>query len=192
MPIVGSFAGASARAYGLGAGVAIGDFESIATVTVGTATPTITFSSIPETYSHLQLRALVRASGASDFNDARVRFNSDTASNYAGHQLFGDGSTAASNGEVTAANIFFTYCPAASSSASIFAPGVLDILDYANTNKYKTVKSIHGSDRNGSGYAIMRSGHWRSTAAINTIGLYFPDGANFVQYSSFALYGVKA
>jgi hypothetical protein len=192
MPIRGSFAGASARAYGLGAGVQIGDFESIATVTVSTATPTITFSSIPATYSHLQIRALVRASGASDYNDARVRFNSDTASNYAGHQLFGDGSTAASNAEVTAANIFFTYCPAASSSASIFAPGILDILDYADTNKYKTVKSIHGSDRSGSGYSIMRSGHWRSTAAINTIGLYFPDGANFVQYSSFALYGVKA
>jgi hypothetical protein len=186
MPIVGSFAGASARAYGLGAGVAIGDFESIQTITVGTAVSSIEFTSIPATYTHLQIRMFTRNATA-ESNDY-LQFNADTGSNYAWHELWADGANAfSSNGTSTTfikANYAFT-------DASIFGTSVIDILDYKDTNKYKTVRALAGVDKNGAGYVFLRSGHWRSNSAITSIKL-FPAANNFAQYSSFALYGVKA
>ena len=77
-----------------------------------------------------------------------------------------------------------------SDSSSYPAVSVIDILDYANTNKYKTVRALHGSDANGSGLIALRSGNWRSTSAITRIDL-TPSSNNFKQYSHFALYGVK-
>jgi len=199
MPVLATFGGTSLRNFGLGASSgspsfpAIGDFESISTVTVGAGgQSSIEFTSIPQTYKHLQIRGIARAANADNFNDMRVRFNSDSGSNYAAHQMYGDGATPQSSNETSATNMFFIYSPAASSGASIFSPGIMDILDYTDTNKYKTQKSIHGSDRNGSGYSILRSGHWRSFSAITSITLFYPVGpSNFAQYSSFALYGLN-
>jgi hypothetical protein len=191
MPIVGSFAGASARAYGLGAGLPIvGDFESIATTTLTTATSTITFSSIPATYTHLQIRAIARVTNAVSELDIITQFNSDTASNYSSHQLYGDGSSAAS-GHFLGTNMTLYYTSGASAIANNFGCAIIDILDYANTNKYKTTRSLSGTDNNGTGYALFRSGNWRSTSAITSITL-TPSSGNIAQYSSFALYGVKA
>jgi hypothetical protein len=75
-----------------------------------------------------------------------------------------------------------------SAAASIFGAGIVDILDYANTNKYKTLRALAGVDFNGSGRVGLTSGLWQSTSAINAITL---EGSSFVQYSSFALYGIK-
>jgi hypothetical protein len=184
MPIVGSFAGASARAYGLGAGVTgPGDFESIATVTVGTATPTVEFTSIPATYTHLQIRGISRNVQATNF----MQFNNDTASNYSSHYVLGDGATTIA-GVLNSTKMYAFFSTA---TANIFGVAVIDILDYANTNKYKTIRSLSGGDENGSGYAELLSGNWRNTAAITSIKLSTGSG-NLEQYSSFALYGVKA
>jgi len=69
---------------------------------------------------------------------------------------------------------------------------VIDILDYANANKYKTIRSLSGTDYNNSnGRLFYSSGNWRSTSAVTTITLTNDSGTNFTQYSSFALYGVK-
>ena len=70
----------------------------------------------------------------------------------------------------------------------IFGTFIVDILDYANTNKYKTMRALDGFDANGSGYAVLWSGNWRSTSAVSTITI---TGGTFAQYSSFALYGIK-
>ena len=81
MPIVGSFAGASARAYGLGAGgVAIGDFESISTTVLTGNQSTIDFTSIPQTFTHLQLRIIGRNNlvGSNQREYFKCNFNSDT------------------------------------------------------------------------------------------------------------------
>jgi hypothetical protein len=194
MPIVGSFAGASARAYGLGAGVQVGDFESIQTITAGSAVANIEFTSIPATYSHLQIRFIARTSQAGDVTGGFLTwtYNNDTAANYTYHVVKGDGANATSANIINAANTFAERITTAFQTASTFGAGYIDILDYANTNKFKTHKIIAGWDSNGSGQVALNSGLWRSTSAITSIKI-LPSGAsNFVQYSSFALYGVKA
>ena len=161
-------------------------YESIATQSVGAGgASSITFSSIPSTYKHLQIRFI--ANNASQ-QDIYVRFNSDTGSNYWRHYLYGNGTTAVAAADAAAndkLSLGFT-----STSASIFGNGIMDILDYTNTSKNKTTRSLCGYDANGSGYVVLFSGLWSSTAAINSITA-FPTSGNFNQYSQFALYGIK-
>ena len=169
--------------------VAAGDFESIATVTVGSggSAGPITFSSIPSTYTHLQLRYITRSASALDA--LQFRFNSDTGSNYARHRLQGDGSSV-----TAAAASSATYAASADfpTTTSTFGAGVIDILDYANTNKYKTVRLLAGYDANGSGLIDLRSNLWMSTSAITQIDFISGNSTNFAQYSTFALYGCKS
>lgn len=164
-----------------------GSYESIQTYTVGAGgQATVTFSSIPSTYSHLQLRH-ISLSGVLT-GDVRLQFNGDASSNYSLHQLYGVGSsTAAASG---AANT--TYIPIGVSGDTTYPGcGIADILDYSNTNKYKTVRTLHGIDVNGAGgYIFFDSGNWRNTNSITSITL-FINGYNLNQYSSFALYGIK-
>jgi hypothetical protein len=78
------------------------------------------------------------------------------------------------------------------SDPSIFGVTILDILDYANTNKYKTTRNLAGVDSNDTnGKISFESGSWRSTSAVSTITLISGTGSDFLQYSSFALYGIK-
>jgi hypothetical protein len=188
MPIVGSFAGASARAYGASAGViGPGDFESITSTTVGAGNATeIIFSSIPQTFTHLQIRGIARNSVTS--GNVRIQLNSDSAANYSYHQIYADGASAYSFSGVSASYLEVGNMP---SNASIFSSHIIDILDYTNTNKFKTTRTLHGYDLNGSGLIQYFSGNWRSTSAITTIRLYGSNDS-FAQYSSFGLYGVKA
>jgi len=195
MPIVGSFAGASARAYGLGAGVQplILAFDSIQTVTVGGGgAANIEFTSIPSTYTHLQIRGIARSNDANNYaQNLNIQFNSDTASNYSRHGIEGDGGSASSFNQLTTFTVVGVVT-GNSQTASTFSSSIIDILDYANTNKFKTTRGLTGNDVNGTtGSVVFQSGNWRSTNAITSIKLYSAVG-NFVQYSSFALYGVKA
>lgn len=160
-------------------------YESIATVTVGSGgSSTITFSSIPSTYKHLQVRALYLENGS--YADIRMQLNSDTGSNYAWHFLYGDGSSAGASATSNGTNMDI-----ATGGTSTY-PGVFvaDILDYTNTNKYKTVRTLGGADGNGTGYVDLTSGLWLNTAAVSTISL-FVSNQTINQYSSFALYGIK-
>jgi len=191
MPIVGSFAGASARSYGLGAGaLALDGFYQIATTTLATTAASIEFTSIPQTYTHLQIRGIARFSGATASDNMRLTFNSDTSAVYANHLLLGTGASAVSGNDIGLTYSLISTTPAASTSANIFDASVLDILDYGNTNKFKTIRNLTGYDANGSGYAGFWSGLWRSTSAVTSVKLTSGSG-NFVQYSSFALYGIK-
>jgi len=166
-------------------------YDSIATTTLSSTTATITFSSIPATYTHLQIRLIGRCNRTIEASDAvLMRFNSDTSSNYSYHGLYGDGSSAGSYAGASSTFSIIMDCTAAGAAASIFAAGVCDILDYANTNKYKTVRSLHGFDRNGAGTMQLASSNWRNTNAITSIDL-TPANGSFVQYTSAALYGVK-
>jgi len=80
--------------------------------------------------------------------------------------------------------------PSSGAQPNIYNGLVIDVLEYGNTNTYKTLRGLGGEDANGSGYISLNSGNWRSTAAITAIKIY-PDTGNFKQYSSFALYGIK-
>ena len=171
-------------------------YESIATVTVGSGgSSTITFSSIPSTYTHLQIRALARTNRNTSAGDYyAVQFNSDTGANYIiGHQLYANGTTAGSFFNGASGNQFYIErIPALNSTASVFGGTVIDILDYRNTNKYKTTRALCGWDNNGTNGEIhLASGAWMSTNAITSIAITSGTLNNFVQYSHFALYGIK-
>jgi len=179
-----------AGTYGNVAGT--GDFESIATVTVGAGgSSTVTFSAIPSDYQHLQVRVLSRyTAGGNVEGGAYFRFNSDTGSNYSEHLLLGTGSATGAQGTANTSEIWGPDTPGAGVTASVFGVSVLDILDYGNTNKYKTTRQLTGYDANGSGLIVLSSGSWRSTSAVTSI-TFRATYTSFAQYSHFALYGIK-
>jgi hypothetical protein len=170
-----------------GAAAAVGDYESISTTTLSTTQAAITFSSIVGTYKHLQIRFIARGSGGGGI---LTTFNSDTAANYSYHSLTGEGATASANSGSSTSNMLIVRNGGVQTGANIFTAGVIDILDYSNTNKYKTLRTLNGGDANGSGNIQLESGSWRNTAAITSVTLTH-NGSTFAQYSSFALYGVK-
>jgi hypothetical protein len=190
MPLITTRAGGSASAFGgLRASVvaAPSSYESIATTTVTSATTSsVTFSSIPATYKHLQVRTLVKGSGT---NYVLIRFNSDTGSNYTSHFMYGDGTGVGAATASTAQTSLYGL-RASSGSQVGYGGSILDILDYTNTNKYKTTNTICGDEQNGSGFIFILSGLWLNTNAITSITLLSQSG-DFDQYSSFALYGIK-
>ena len=186
--MLNTLAGIIASSGGAAAG---GSYESIATVTVGAGgSSTVDFTSIAGTYQHLQVRYLARGTFSGNEIAIRMRLNSDTGSNYARHLLEGDGSTAAAYATASGNLMALGSIPAATGTASAFGGGVVDLLDYANTNKYKTSRALTGQDRNGAGTIDLASSLWMNTAAVTSITL-FADSGNLAQYSSFALYGIK-
>ncbi len=171
-------------------------YESIATVNITTNTATIDFTSIPATYTHLQVRFIGKSSSTDPGgSNVTFNFNSDTTqSNYRSHWLTGDGASAsASNLQGSGYYIYASSILTNNGSqASMFTAGVIDILDYANTNKYKTTRSLAGdSDNSTNGLMRLLSGLWISTSAITNITFTLADASNFRQYSQFALYGIK-
>ena len=167
------------------------DFFSIATAVVDSnGASNITFSNIPQTFTHLQLRVLFKPSANPSW--ANISFNSDTTyTNYANHDLRGNGSSANSYFGQGSGTYIYTILYVASPTSNIFAGGVVDVLNYASSNKNKTVRSLGGVDANGSGNADLASGLWTSTSPITSITINTNNGDSFTQYSKFALYGVK-
>ena len=162
---------------------AAGDYESIQTYNPS-GTTSVTFSSIPSTYTHLQLRMVANKVTPTDF--CNIRFNGDTATNYNTHFLTGNGSSATSQFNGTLSGI---YSVVAVTNSNIFGAAITDVLDYANVNKFKTTRELNGFDTNGAGEMRLISGLWRNTAAINSITVY--SATNFNTGTSIALYGVK-
>lgn len=174
------------------------DFFQIATTTVGAGTASsITFSSIPQTYTHLQIRFSAQSNDTANSGLGNNRlngyFNADeTATNYYSHYLIGNGSTAVADAEQVAK--WAGDCTRNSSAG--WGTVVIDILDYTNTNKFTTTRCLTGWSNNdavdGNGSVRIVSGLWRNTAAITSIKIAPEAAVNFKQYSRFDLYGVKA
>lgn len=186
MPIQSIKSGTLSRSTAVGNAIILpGDFESIATTVVGSGgQATITFSSIPQTFTHLQVRATLKQSAGSG---AFARFNSDSGNNYARHRLIGTGSAAGAFGETGQNKVQIN----TNQGYSEFGVFTMDILDYSNTNKYKTERHLFGLDLNGSGQVGIESNLWLSTSAITLIEFISPNGGNYSEYSSFALYGIR-
>jgi hypothetical protein len=176
-----------------GVAASTNSYESIATVSVGSGgSSSIAFSSIPSTYKHLQIRYSGHLqTSTSDYASLWMQFNSDTAANYSYHRLFGNGSTVTADAATSQTRALTTWIPDNVTQSLSYGGSIIDILDYANTNKYKTVRDLGGFDLNGSGIIALFSGLWQSTSAINSISLVSSNSQNFAQYSSFALYGIK-
>lgn len=168
-------------------------YESIQTVSLGSGgSSSISFSSIPSTYKHLQIRVTARNEWTINArNELLMQFNSDTGANYSWHGLDGDGSAASAQGSASTSSMGTGALAGDQLTSGIYSAFVIDILDYQNTNKYKTTRALTGVDGNGSGWLWYRSGNWRSTSAVSTITLLPANSQTFKQYSSFALYGIK-
>jgi hypothetical protein len=170
-------------------------YESIATVNVGAGgTSSISFTSIPSTYTHLQIRGILRANtgGGSNTGGLVLQFNSDTGANYtSNHVLYGTGSSAlaAATGTSMASGSVVNY-PQSAATTNAYGVMVADILDYANTNKYKTVRGLGGYDGNDTnGIVTFRSFAWMNTSAITSITVGVSN--DFAQYSTFELFGIR-
>jgi len=175
-----------ASMLGAGGGVAT-DYESIQTFTAGAGgSATITFSSIPSTYSHLQLRFIAAGTATPALY---IKINSDSGANYVRHRLQGNG-TAASSSSNTGDTQMVVFGSPGLPASSTFGACVIDFLDYSNTNKYKTNRILAGVDTNGAGNIEFASNLWMNTAAISSLIITASSG-NLSQYSSFALYGIK-
>ena len=163
--------------------------EPIATTLVGSGgSSTIIFNDIPQTYKHLQIRGIMRCSAASD--NILIRFNSDIAANYAWHVLRGNGTAASAAAVANASSGELGWTTYSGQTTSAFAGAVIDILDYTNTIKYKTVRSLSGGDVNGAGTITLGSSLWQNTNSVNSITIVMGSG-NFEQYSRLSLYGIK-
>jgi hypothetical protein len=190
MPILGIFASSIS-----GSKVVTGSYESIATTTVGSGgSASITFSSIPSTYTHLQVRGILQSARATFSRDEyKITINSDTGSNYDWHNIYGSGTSITGGNEINRAYILGQDVVGAN---GWWGATVVDFLDYTNTNKNKTVRILAALDTNGAavsglnGAMTFSSGLWRNTSAITSITFTATNG-NWNQYTQLALYGIK-
>lgn len=171
-----------------------GTYESIVTAIVDSGgASSITFSNIPQTYAHLQIRGIGKTDGAGNGYSMLISVNSDTTTtNYRTHYLYGEGSTAISGTYNTFSGVLFPGdVTGAGSNVALFGANIIDILDYSSTTKNKTFRSLGGQERNGAGNIGLNSGLWINTSAITSLSLTVAGDTNFVQYSHFSLYGIR-
>lgn len=168
-----------------------GDYESIATIAIGVGGGSSAyFTSIPQTFQHLQVRFMLVSSSAN--NDFSIGVNANfVIANSSSHSFRGNGTSTFSNNWTSQGYVSLTNVGPITSAlpSGSVASGILDILDYTNTNKNKTIRCIWGSDQNGSGFVSLNSGMINTTSAVTELNLF--NGYNWGQYSHFALYGVR-
>ena len=178
------------------------DFDSIATVTVGSGgASNVEFTNIPQTFSHLQIRAISQTNRSSyTIEGIYMQVNGVTSANYSRHELvssegYNDTVSAQGGGSDYYSSILSTISGV---KANFFGAAIVDILDYSNTNKYKTIRHISGADSNGDtlGYHTLlflgTGALYANTNAITSIKFTPQVGTSFNQYTKFALYGIRS
>ena len=188
MPILGVIASSTQQ----GRASDFGAYEPISAITVpSTSTASVTFASIPSTYAHLQIRVLSRSDRAATAQNIYLQFNGDAGANYTLHALEVGNTTVSAAGAANTTYLISGVTTGTSASSNIYAGSVIDILDSSSTNKFKTVRTLSGFDLNNTSSGVnYYSGSWRSSSAVTSVTLLAPIG-NFIQYSTFALYGIK-
>jgi hypothetical protein len=154
-------------------------YESIATTTLGTAAASVTFSSIPATFTDL---VLVINGTTNSNSDISFNFNGDTGSNYSRTFLYGSGSSAISGGESNQVVLRLDFKTTTQGTA------ITQFNNYSNTTTNKTIIGRYGDSNLGT---IGIVGLWRDTAAINSISMNCTPNT-FSSGSTFTLYGIKA
>jgi hypothetical protein len=159
-------------------------YEKIASTTLGSATSSITFSSITSAYTDLRL--VLTATVSSAGQAMRIRLNGDTGTNYSFTGIAGDGGGASAYGT----SYSFINCDALTSGNSTTIPSLyaFDFFSYAGSTKKTNLMSYSG-DRNGSGFVVQQVNLWNSTAAINEILIYVGVG-NLNVGTTATLYGI--
>lgn len=182
-------------AAGAGGAAIPGSFELISTSILSSTTTAVTFSSIPSTYKHLQIRFSAQRTGtAGNTFGVGVQFNGDGGANY-GERTFGAGGSSITintanytTSRMTIGRDFIDQ----NGSQPNFGSGVVDILDYTSTSKFKNIRSLNGvSSGNVVSNISMSAGMWRNTAAINSITILSTGTEQMSIGSRFSLYGIK-
>lgn len=166
-------------------------YSPIATTTVsGTSTTTITFNSFSG-YTDLVLIIQARENSGSADGGIRLRFNSDTATNYSLTQMYGDGTNAASSRGTN--STYASVYGASASTSSSYGLCIVNIMNYANTTTFKTILQRTFTTSSTPDVAVARVNLWRKTPeAITSFTLELNNGANFANGSIATLYGIKA
>lgn len=161
-------------------------YEPIATTTLGSAASSITFSSIPATYTDLRIVFVGNCVSASRY--LALTFNADLLTNYSMTYLAGDGTSAVSSRRTNDTVLYSNNY----SGSSITIPQMItaDVFSYAGATN-KTTLFTTASDKNGSGTTDVAVGLWRSTSAITSIALTYVATANIAAGSIATLYGIK-
>jgi hypothetical protein len=152
-------------------------YDLISTTTLATATGTVVFSSLPQTYRDL---ILVSRNSMNAAVSCFIRFNNDTGANYTAVRILNSsgGSTATSD----------NFAPAEIGYNTTTNSGISNILDYSATNKHKTYFTRWGN-ADGTAYVQAYAARWANTAAITTISI-TPTSNEIVAGSTFSLYGI--
>jgi hypothetical protein len=186
MPIpLGIFATAGAG------GGATSSFDLISSTILTGSQSSVTFSSIPSTYKHLQLRMLPR-SDRNFYDGGKITFNGDSGANYAIHNLAGNGSSAFS--EAYSSNTYLRLEDISGTNDGVsnaFSAHIMDILDFSSTAKNKTTRMLQTANLSLNKRIWLSSGAWLSTSAITSITIAPTTGPNFITGSRFSLYGIK-
>jgi len=193
MPLLQTIGNATARAWRrYGPTTAAADYELISTTVLGSSAASVTFSGLGTSaaaYKHLQIR--YTAKSVSSMFDVTMQINGDSGSNYAWHILYGNGSSAlsAAGTSQTSARVGNAM---QSDVSNGFATSIVDILDFSNTSKNKTVRSLYGNVGSaGNTYVGLWSAAWLSTSAVTSLVFGSSSAFNFVTGSRFSLYGLK-
>lgn len=164
-------------------------FELIGNSIVGSGgSSSITFSSIPSTYTDLCLKVSARGTSSDVFINCKFAFNASESS-FSQRTIYGNGSSAASYTRSDNLNMFLA--TAANNTASTFGNADIYIPNYAGSNIKSFVIEDVTEYNSGESYLQLHSGLWSSTAAITSITM-TPQTGSFAQYSSAYLYGIKS
>lgn len=167
----------------------------ISSQTLATAAASITFSSIPATYTDLCVKMSLRSSDAAAFVNYTIKFNGSSGGTaYSTILLYGN-SGGTTTGGVTASNlnvaqIDYGFQDGAGATANTFGNTEFYIPNYANTSYNKSLTLDQVQENNGTAYLGFIAGLYASTSAINQIGIYSTTG-NFIANSTVYLYGIK-
>ena len=162
-------------------------YDKIATTTLGSSASSITFSSIASSWTDLRIVWTFQSVSASNY--PYLQFNSDTGANYSYTTLYGTGTTAGSQNSYNNNGAYLISYAAASTSQ--WQMQTIDIFSYAGST-YKTLLNTYSGDTNGGGLVSNGINLWRSTAAINSIKLFFDAGGNMPSGTTATLYGIKS
>ena len=174
------------------AGGAAGAYDLLETQVLTSSASSVEFTGLGSysDYKHLQIRATTRSDRVSAADALIVQLNADTGSNYAYHQLLGDGSSVSSQATTSSTSMYSEYIPGSTETADIFQACVIDVLDFSSSTKNTTLRTLAGVASSVSSIGLF-SGLWVNTASVTSVALKPLIGPNFVTGSRFSLYGVR-
>ena len=172
--------------------------EAIQTTYMEAEATSVECTSIPSSYEHLQLRWSVRADRAGTVDNIYIQFGTgggavDTGGNYSTHAMYGQLTTAGTHLRSGSTGIDAWASTGGTADSAEYGTGIVDILDYVNTNKNTALSSVGGmSGMSDYPIAAFSSGLWDATGAVDRIKLTAANSTNLVRGSEFTLYGLNS